>query len=89
VAANGLAYFAAPWRRLVALNSEGPQVWEADTDGNITASPAVGGDGTVYFRDFRYLYAVNTTNGLPPLAKSSWPMWRANPQHTGRAQAAK
>ena len=31
-------------------------------------------------------YRMNTQDH-PPLAKSSWPMFRANPRHTGRVQS--
>ncbi len=69
----------------MAIRGETPQ-WFADTTFNLTGSPAVGNDGTVYFTDGGYLYALTGTNGLPTLAKSPWPMWRANPQHTGRVK---
>lgn len=81
--AGGNVYFSWPWRKLLALRNETPQ-WIVETTSNLTGSPVVASDGTVYFPDGRYLYAVNTTNGLPPLAKSSWPMFRANARHTGR-----
>jgi hypothetical protein len=42
----------------------------------------------IYLPDARNLIAMAVTNGAP-LAKSSWPMFRANPQHTGRVQNAK
>jgi len=32
------------------------------------------------------LYAVIPPGSPAPLAKSSWPMFRANPRHTGRVQ---
>jgi hypothetical protein len=37
--------------------------------------------------DGQYLRAINSTNGLAPPAKSSWPMFRANARHTGRVQS--
>ena len=52
---------------------------------NVSSSPVIGKDGMIYFASGRYLVALAPTNGVP-LAKSSWPMFRANPQHTGRVQ---
>jgi hypothetical protein len=43
-------------------------------------------DGTIYFSDSRTFLALKPLVNPSPLAKSSWPMWRANPLHNGRAQ---
>lgn len=46
------------------------------------SSPLVGPDGTVYSLSLGYhLHAIQRS---VPLAKSTWPMFRANPQRTGR-----
>jgi outer membrane protein assembly factor BamB len=84
IAANGDIYFSAPWRRLSACQSDGLEIWHVDTAGNLTASPTIGNDGTVYVADGQFLRAINSPAGLPLAAKSSWPMFRANPRHTGR-----
>jgi outer membrane protein assembly factor BamB len=84
VAANGLIYFSAPWEQLFAFQENGAVKWQVGFAGPIVASPAIGADGTIYVSDHMTLYAVNSTNSLAPLAKSSWPMFRANPRHTGR-----
>jgi len=86
IAADGLVYFPRPWRTLTAMKPDGAEQWTLGTESNIGSSPAVGNDGTVYVRDERYLHAINSTNGLAPLAKSPWPMFRANPRHTGRVE---
>ncbi|MGH7990286.1 MAG: hypothetical protein ACREDS_08885, partial [Limisphaerales bacterium] len=57
--------------------------------GNIVGSPAIGDGGTIYIANTAYLEAINSKSGLSPLAKSSWPMFRANPRHTGRVQITK
>ena len=54
---------------------------------NVAASPVIDGGGTIYACDGKFLYAINSTNGLAPPAKSSWPMFRANARHTGRVQS--
>jgi outer membrane protein assembly factor BamB len=89
VAANGGIYFSANGRNLMAVNQDGRPVWQVNTDSNsehnnIVASPVIGGDGTIYIANLAYLCAINSTNHLAPLANSSWPMFRANPRHTGR-----
>ena len=67
---------------------DGTWLWNADVEDNISGSPVVGGNGMIYAPDGRDLLALAVTNGTPP-AKSAWPMFRANPQHTGRVQIAK
>jgi hypothetical protein len=44
----------------------------------------IGADGTVYLVFLFDLYAVRPPDGALPTNKSSWPMFRANAQHTGR-----
>jgi hypothetical protein len=72
----------------MAVTRDGREEWRFYTDsnpdhGNIIASPAIGSDGTIYVAEENWLQAINSTNRLAPLAKSSWPMFRANPRHTG------
>jgi hypothetical protein len=45
----------------------------------------IGDDGVIYVGDGRNLYSFAATNSAS-LAKSSWPMFRANARHTGRVQ---
>lgn len=55
-----------------------PGAWYANT------SPTVGPDGTIYAALGTTLYAISSgTNGA---ARSSWPMYRHDAQHTGCAQ---
>ena len=88
VAADGLIYLPAAWRRLAAIRP-GAEQWVVDTSPeNVVSSPAIGADGTIYVSCGTFLAAINSaTNRLAPLAKSSWPMFRANPRHTGRVDA--
>jgi outer membrane protein assembly factor BamB len=86
VAASGAIYFPAPWRSLFAFQNDHTDLWHYSTDGNLSTSPVIDGDGTIYVSDGKFLYAINSTNGLAPPAKSSWPMFRASARHTGRAQ---
>ena len=84
VAADRTVYFSAPWRELVALGPDGTLRWKLTLDTAVSASAAIGDNGTIYVPDGGTLNALAATNGSPPLAKSSWPMFRANPRHTGR-----
>jgi outer membrane protein assembly factor BamB len=86
VAAGNAVYFSAPWRSLFAFQNDRADLWHFSTEGNLTTSPVIDGGGTIYVCDGKYLYAINSTNGLAPPAKSSWPMFRANARHTGRVQ---
>jgi outer membrane protein assembly factor BamB len=85
VAADGLVYFATAWGELSAFKPRGPIVWTAFIGRGVipNSSPAIGTDGLIYLGDGRILYCFVATNAAP-LAKSSWPMFRANPRHTGR-----
>jgi outer membrane protein assembly factor BamB len=84
IATDGTMYAPAPWHELAALErSSGDLHWELRLDSFTKSSPVIGDDGTIYMASGRFLFAVMPTNALP-LEKSSWPMFRANPQHTGR-----
>jgi len=50
----------------------------------VIASPNIGSNGTLFVAEGQTLHAINSTNRLAPLMNSSWPMFRANPRHTGR-----
>jgi hypothetical protein len=84
VAADGTVYFSAPWRDLIALGPDGQLRWRLTLGNSINASPAIGSNGTIYVTEGWSLDALAATNVLPPLAISSWPMFRANLRHTGR-----
>jgi outer membrane protein assembly factor BamB len=84
IAANGDIYCSEPWRKLSAFQPDGNEIWHVDTAANFVASPVIGEGGTIYISDGQFLRAINSPAGLPGLAKSPWPMFRANPRHTGR-----
>jgi hypothetical protein len=70
-----------------AKATAGVKLWEFETGGGVTSSPAIGSDGTVYVgeggRGGKKLYAIKTDS--KGLAKSPWPMRGQNLLHTGRA----
>ena len=58
-------------------------LWEFKTGDDVNSSPAIGPDGTVYVGSWdKKLYAIKTDSKGP--AKSPWPMFGQNAQHTGR-----
>jgi hypothetical protein len=86
VAANGTVYTSRPWLAICAMNRKNhwPPIWVGPMDFNLASALNVNPDGVIYACDGGYLYAFRPPNAAP-LDKSSWPMWQANPQHTGRA----
>ena len=63
----------------------GTVLWEFETGGKVSSSPAIGSDGTVYVgSENKKLYAIKTDS--KGLAKSPWPMRGQNARHTGRAK---
>ena len=63
----------------------GSKLWEFETGGWVTSFPAIGSDGTVYVGSLdNKLYAIKTDSKGP--AKSPWPMFGQNAQHTGRVK---
>ena len=86
VTAADTVYFSWPWRRLYAIRTNQEIVWYSDLNWNLSASPVIGDRGAIYFPAGKCLYAINPASSLPPPAKSSWPMFRANARHSGRVQ---
>lgn len=88
VAVTDRVYWSRPWRTLQAFHSNdkinGDVLWEADLPEDLTGSPVVGPDGVVCMICGRTLYVIRPAGEALPPAKSSWPMFRANPRHTGR-----
>jgi outer membrane protein assembly factor BamB len=59
-------------------------IWNYDLKGPSRSSVCVGPGGTIYAMSTAgFLFAFENAT---PLAASSWPMFRADPQHTGRAR---
>jgi len=86
---DGTVYFGSQDRHIFAVNGKsGKMKWKVRTGSEVTSSPVIGEDGTLYIgsHDGR-LYAIATSSTGP--AKSPWPMYGQNAQHTFRASAAK
>jgi hypothetical protein len=78
-------YFTFRDRQFAGVTPGGTIAWSEWLSGEIEASPTVGKDGTIYVACSSHLNAIVPTNAAPP-SKSPWPMFRGNPQHTGRVE---
>lgn len=86
VTAREEVFLSKPWRGSGVVDAEPKTLWDFVSDGNLNCSPNISPAGQIYFTDGPDLYALQPpTNAVPP-ARSSWPMWRADAQHTGRVQ---
>ena len=87
VSANGIVIFTSFDGAALAMNAKDLWDWKWSfwMDGPAGgSSPAIGPDGTVYVAGYYgFLYAIKNS---APLAPSPWPMFRADPQHTGRVR---
>ena len=84
IGSDGTVYVGSIDNKLYAINGKsGVKLWEFETGGDVWSPPAIGSDGTVYVgSDDNKLYAIKTDSKGP--AKSPWPMFGQNAQHTGR-----
>jgi len=87
IGSDGTVYVGSFDKKLYAINGKtGVKLWEFETGDQVLSSPAIGSDGTVYVgSNDKKLYAIKTSS--QGLAKSPWPMFGQNAQHTGRAIA--
>lgn len=90
VLSSGVVLFTSGDGLVMAYRSDGRWYWNSWLFGTCRSSPLVREDGTVIAAGTSAkLFAIQ--NGQPEarLAKSSWPMFRADPQHTGRVAERK
>ncbi len=89
VAAGDRFYYSAPWRHVLAIRA-GEADWQhtlwvtEELGDNVSAALTVSPEGIVYACAGFRLYALRPPGELLPPANSPWPMFRANPRHTGR-----
>jgi outer membrane protein assembly factor BamB len=88
VTANGQVCFSIPWLTIGAFDSKKPAPiqWRFKMDSSLCSSPNVDSYGVIYACDGRNLYALQPFTNPAAAMKSPWPLWRANPQHTGRVE---
>ena len=84
---ESLIYFTDRDGYVAGFKPDGTLAWIQMLYAQVDSSPLVGRDGTLYLAYQGDLGAFLPTNA-PHLAKSPWPMFRANYEHTGRANNA-
>ncbi len=83
-AVPGEIYVSVPWRTVQAEKAVDQRIWLKGLMENATSSITVNKLGMIYVDAGMYLHAIQPPGELLPPAKSFWPMFRANPRHTGR-----
>jgi outer membrane protein assembly factor BamB len=97
VADNGVIYYGnldyPGGSYLYSFNPDGTTNWTVSTrpppgysGSEVTGSPAIAPDGTIYFSTLYSLYAVK---GNSPLANTPWPKYRQNLRNTGKVERPK
>ncbi|MSU47884.1 MAG: hypothetical protein EXS37_02120 [Opitutus sp.] len=88
VRGDGVIIFGADDDKVRALNpNDGSLRWTFPTLDDVESSPVVAPDGSIYVGSFDgLLYKING-NGSPLSAYSSWPAFRRDVTHSGRAIA--
>jgi outer membrane protein assembly factor BamB len=81
IVADGHVYFASGDGCFSAIDINNTVMWWIYLHIGMSASPMIGPDGVAYVpADTGKLFAFSVS---APLMNSSWPMFRANPRHTG------
>ncbi len=69
---------------LLYAQTPGTEKWEIKTGGNVSSSPAIGSDGTVYVgSDDHKLYAIYIESA--GIANSPWPKFKHDNQNSGKS----
>lgn len=82
--ANGQLVFSSSDGRVMALTPDSDWVWLHWMFGPSVSSPLVGPTGIIYATGLSC--GLEALEGKVPAANSPWPMFRANPQRTGRVK---
>ena len=85
IAIPGRFYYSLPWRTLQSVQAIDRRLWKAELGANLSASPTMDDRSIIYACADQLLYAIQPPGERLTPAKSSWPMFRANARHTGRA----
>ena len=85
IAADGIIYVGCGDGKIYAFDGSGSNLWTFPTGNYVSCSPAIGTNGNVYVgsADNKF-YALS---GDSSLARTQWPMFRHDLQHTARSAA--
>ncbi len=82
VDSNGTIYFGSLDEHLYAVHPDGSFHWDFAAHSQVHSSPIIGPDGTLYICTATHLVAFHTGSSGP--ASSTWPMYRHDPERSGR-----
>ena len=82
--ANSQLFIAAPWSYSGMATTDAKFLWNFQVGYDFYTSANVSPQGVIYSACAQRLLAFQPLTNLAPPAKSFWPLWRANAQHTGR-----
>jgi len=86
LAVSGMFYYSRAWRLVNGVKPHQLLLWGASLDDNTSASLNLSSNGILYGCIQGRLYALQPPGPILPLSESSWPMFHANPRHTGRVE---
>jgi len=81
IAADDYIYFTAPDGTFTAIEPDSFMRWGVWLQSAATVSPVIASDGIIYVQSWNQ--KLNAITGHAALMRSAWPMFRANPRHTG------
>lgn len=84
VTAQNEIFMSTPWREANMITPTAKTLWRFHMDSNLASSPNLSPQGVLYLNTGLRILAIRPVADTAPPAKSPWPMWRANSQHTGR-----
>ncbi len=86
VTASGQVLITTAWARAGEFKLNSEYLCQFPSGYDPSAAPNLSPAGTIYWTDGQRLFAYEHVTNNAAAAKSSWPLWRANPQHTGRVK---
>ncbi len=79
-------FLTGPWSHSGLATADGNFLWDFRVGNGFYGAANISPAGTIYITELHNLYAMQALPQPALPAKSSWPLWRANAQHTGRVQ---
>ena len=83
---SGQLLITAPWSNSGMATTDAKFLWQFAVGYDFYTSANINPHGVIYIACQQRLLALQPLTNAAAPAKSSWPLWRADPQHTGRVQ---